>query len=135
MKFDTTKYETGVIWQDFQHKQLIDLFGKIKQAGSDDREKSLFPYTTGFLAMYVNHHFTLEEEYMAKYNYPDTEVHTQKHKAFIEEVKAFRKEHREYSAKAVGDLIVRIEDLILSHILENDQKLGKFILGKEHAGK
>ncbi len=133
MKPDT-KYETGVIWQDYQHKQLIDLFEKIKQARSDDSEKSLFPYTTGFLAMYVNHHFSLEEAYMAKYNYPDTEEHTRKHKAFIKELKAFRKEHREYSAKAVDDLIVRMEDWILSHILENDQKLGKFILRKEHAG-
>ena len=128
-------YETGVIWQDFQHRQLIDLFEKVKQARSDDSEKSLFPYTTGFLAMYVNHHFTLEEEYMAKFKYPDTEVHTREHKAFIKELKAFRKEHREYSAKAVDDLIVRMEEWILSHILENDLKLGKFILKKEYAEK
>ena len=78
---------------------MIDLFEKIKQARSDDSEKSFFPYTTGFLVMYVNHHFSLEEAYMAKYNYPDTDVHTREHKAFIKEVEVFRKEHRDILPK------------------------------------
>jgi len=134
MNTDIT-YETGVIWQDFQHKQLIDLFEKIKKARSDEKEKDLYPYTTAFLAMYVNHHFSLEEEYMAKYDYPDTLVHTWEHTAFLKELKAFRKEHREYAPEAVDDLLVRMEKWISSHILENDQKLGKFILSKESTDK
>ncbi|MCA1787073.1 MAG: hemerythrin family protein [Desulfobacteraceae bacterium] len=134
MKLDIT-YETGVIWQDFQHKQLIDLFEKIKKARSDEKEKDLYPYTTAFLAMYVNHHFSLEEEYMAKYDYPDTQVHTREHTAFVKELKTFRNAHREYSPEAVDDLLTRVKEWILSHIMENDQKLGKFILSKEHADK
>ncbi|NOX34701.1 MAG: hemerythrin family protein [Deltaproteobacteria bacterium] len=131
MAFDA-KYETGVLWQDFQHKQLIDLFGKIKEAGSDDKDKNLYRYTIAFLAMYVNHHFKLEEEYMGKYNYPDKELHEKKHREFVKELKEFRAENKNYSRAGTDDLMMRMGEWILSHILENDQKLGKFILQKEH---
>ncbi len=56
MELDT-KYETGVVWQDFQHKQLIDLFGKLKAAKINEDDKDLYRYSIAFLAMYVNHHF------------------------------------------------------------------------------
>ena len=121
------QYETGVIWQDFQPKQLIDLFETIKQAGSDDSEKNPCPYSTGFLAMYVNHHFSLEEEYMEKYQYPGKNAHHKEHQAFVKEIKAFRDENKGYSQRASDDLLTRMEDWILSHILEDDQKLGRHI--------
>ncbi|MBU1344319.1 MAG: hemerythrin family protein [Proteobacteria bacterium] len=126
MKLDV-KYETGVVWQDFQHKQLIDLFEKIKEARSDNKDKNLYRYTIAFLAMYVNHHFKLEEEYMDKYTYPDTALHRKEHQEFIKEIKAFREENINYSEKGADELLTRMGEWILSHILENDQKLGEYI--------
>ena len=125
------KYETGVVWQDFQHKQLMDLFGKIKAAKKNKKEKNLFRYTVAFLAMYANHHFKLEEEYMENYNYPDTDIHQKEHKSFVKELKSFRAENKEFSEAAADDITTRMGEWILSHILENDQKLGTFILEKE----
>ena len=40
-----------VLWQDFQHKQLIDLFEKIKEARSNNKDKNLYRYTVAFLAI------------------------------------------------------------------------------------
>lgn len=125
------KYKTGVVWQDFQHKQLIDLFEKVKEAKQNKSDENLFRYTVAFLAMYVNHHFKLEEEYMEKYNYPDKKTHTKEHKAFIDELKLFRSENQSYSEDAGDALIMRIGEWILSHILENDQTLGRYILMHE----
>ncbi len=88
------QYETGVLWQDFQHGQLIDLFEKIKKAKVDKKDKNLYRYTIAFLAMYVNHHFKLEEQYMKKYKYPDTQEHIKEHHAFIKELKEFRNEKK-----------------------------------------
>jgi len=130
MSFDA-KYETGVVWQDFQHKQLIDLFQKIKEARLHKKDEKLFSYTVAFLAMYVNHHFSLEEEYMEKYQYPGKDAHRKEHQDFVKEIKAFRDENKGYSQRASDDLLTRMEDWILSHILEDDQKLGEFILTKE----
>nr|NJM04866.1 hemerythrin family protein [Desulfobacula sp.] len=125
------KYETGVVWQDFQHKQLIDLFKKIREARAQKKDKNLFRYTLAFLAMYVNHHFSLEEEYMEKYQYPAKDAHHREHQGFVKEIKAFRDENTNYSEKASEDLLNSMGEWILTHILEDDQKLGQFVLEKE----
>lgn len=127
------KYETGVLWQDYQHKQLIDLFGKIKTARSNHKEKNLYRYTIAFLVMYVNHHFKLEEEYMDKYGYPGKGDHHKEHQGFVKELKAFKSEHNDYSEEGIDDLIMRLANWIMNHILEDDQKLGQFILKKEQS--
>ncbi len=126
MSFDA-KYETGVVWQDFQHKQLIDLFQKVKEARANKKDQNLFRYTVAFLAMYVNHHFSLEEEYMEKYQYPGKDAHHKEHQDFVKEIKAFRDENKDYSQKATDDLLTRMGEWILSHILEDDLKLGAYI--------
>ena len=129
------KYKTGILWQDFQHGQLIDLFEKIAEARQDKKDKNLYWYTVAFLAMYVNHHFKLEEQYMEKYRYPDADEHIKEHKQFIKELKVFRTEHGTYSDKSAEDLLTRIGEWILGHILDVDMHLGKFILKyeKEHS--
>ncbi|MFA5904017.1 MAG: hemerythrin family protein [Desulfobacula sp.] len=126
MSFDA-KYETGVVWQDFQHKQLIDLFQKAKEAKSNKKDQNLFRYTIAFLAMYVNHHFSLEEEYMERYRYPGKEDHHKEHQGFVKDLKVFRDENKDYSQKASDDLLTRMGEWILTHILEDDQKLGAHI--------
>ena len=130
MIFDE-RYETGVVWQDFQHKQLIDLFERINEAKSKNTDKNLYRYTIAFLAMYVSHHFKLEEQYMEKYDYPDTAVHFKEHREFVQELTVFRAENLAYSQAGTDDLLIRMREWILSHILENDQKLGEYIVSFE----
>ena len=124
------KYETGLIWQDFQHKQLIDLFEKIKEARSNSTDKNLYRYTIAFLAMYVNHHFKLEEAYMKKFDYPGMAIHQKEHREFIKELKIFKTENEEYSGKGSDELVKQMGEWILNHILEDDQTLGTFLLDK-----
>ncbi len=125
------KYITGVLWQDFQHGQLIDLFEKIKQAREEKKDKTLYRYAIAFLAMYVNHHFKLEEQYMGKYGYPDADDHIREHKEFVKELKVFRDEKMTYSDESADELLTRIEEWILSHILDVDKHLGDYILKHE----
>lgn len=125
------KYETGVVWQDYQHKQLIDLFEKIKEAKTGQKDQNLYRYTVAFLAMYVNHHFKLEEEYMEKYKYPGKEGHVKTHRRFIKELKAFREQNTEYSLEGSDELLKRLGEWILNHILGDDKTLGEFILEHE----
>jgi hemerythrin len=125
------KYETGVLWQDFQHKQLIDLFNKLRESKLTNTDKNLYKYTLAFLAMYANQHFELEEEYMGKYNYPQIKRHSREHKIFVKELKKFRKENSEFSDARTDKLLTSMGEWILEHILEDDKKLGEFILNKE----
>ena len=125
------KYETGILWQDTQHRQLIDLMEKLSDADSKEAESKMFTYTTAFLAMYVTHHFNLEAQYMKAYEYPDLESHLEEHQKYIDLVKQFRKDHTSFSVEGALFLEKNILEWILNHIMENDQKLGAFIRGEE----
>lgn len=124
-------FRFGVIWQDFQHGQLIELMDKLERLSDRQNEKELFKYTVAFLVMYANHHFSLEEEYMNRYGYFDTAYHTAEHKKFVQRLKTFRSHHADYTPEALADLVADIRTWIKTHILGNDRKLAEFILTKE----
>ena len=42
------KYFTGVVWQDFQHKELMDLFVKMRKARADKQDKESFRFAIAF---------------------------------------------------------------------------------------
>ena len=125
------KYFTGVVWQDFQHKELMDLFVKMRKARADKQDKESFRFAIAFLSMYVNHHFKLEEEYMDIYYYPEKESHKKEHKGFIKTLKEFRLKHKDYSEEAIDELMKKINKWILNHIFGDDKKLGSHILAAE----
>ncbi len=125
------KYKTGILWQDTQHRQLIDLMEKLSDADTREAKSKMFTYTTAFLAMYVTHHFKLEEQYMKAYEYPDLEFHVKEHQKYINLVKQFRRDHSSFSGEGALFLEKNILEWILNHIMENDQKLGVFIRGEE----
>ncbi len=129
------KYNTGVVWQDFQHKELMELFFKVKEAKVKNKGADVFKYAVAFLAMYVNHHFRLEEEYMDIYFYKDTESHKKEHKELIKKLKVFRKQYKDYDDKAIDTLLVTLNNWILNHILGDDKKLGDYILSCEQKVK
>ncbi|MCP3944176.1 MAG: hemerythrin family protein [Desulfobacteraceae bacterium] len=129
------KYFTGVIWQDFQHKEMMELFAKLRKARADKKDKDAFRFTVAFLSMYANHHFKLEEEYMDIYYYPEKESHKKEHKEYIKTLKKFRANHKEYSEEAVDKLIKKINKWILDHIFGDDKKLGQYILDAEKTNK
>ena len=125
------KYKTGVLWQDFQHKQLIDLFKRLKKSSINKKEQNLYRYTIAFLAMFVKYHFAIEEKYMEKYDYPDKDVHYKEHQNFVKEIKKLRSGNNGYSRSGSEELLTQIDTWIYSHILENDKKLGEFIISFE----
>jgi hemerythrin len=125
------KYETGILWQDIQHRQLIDLMEKLSDFNAGEADSKMFTYTTAFLAMYVTHHFNLEEQYMTTYGYPDLEFHLKEHQKYIVMVKEFRRDHKSFSVEGAMFLEKNILKWILDHIMDNDQKLGEFIRMEE----
>ena len=125
------KYETGILWQDTQHRQLIDLMEALSDSNSKEADPKMFTYTTAFLAMYVTHHFNLEEQYMKTYGYPGLEFHIQEHHKYIAMIKDFRRDHTSFSVEGSLFLEKSILKWILEHIMENDQKLGAFIAKEE----
>ncbi len=125
------QYQTGLLWQDSQHRQWILLLDQLKEAAKKGHDQHLFYQAVSFLVMYVNHHFSLEEEYMGRYLYPEERFHREEHRLYLIRLKDFRERHREYTEDACSIIVESMTDWLYSHILENDKKLGEFILTKE----
>ena len=125
------QYQTGLLWQDTQHKEWVSLLSQLKEAAKDGRDRQLFYQAVSFLVMYVTHHFSLEEEYMKQYLYPEERFHKEEHRLYLLRLKDFREKHREYSEDACSKIVESMTNWLYSHILENDKKLGEFILKKE----
>jgi hemerythrin-like metal-binding protein len=127
------RYQTGLLWQDCQHREWISLLGQLEEAQKDRQDQQLFHQAVSFLVMYVNHHFSLEEEYMRQYLYPEERFHREEHRIYLVRLKDFREKHREYSEDACSKIVESMTNWLYSHILENDKKLGEFILTKEQS--
>lgn len=125
------QFQTGLLWQDVQHNEWITLLNELEKARKDKQDHLLFSKVISFVVMYVTHHFSIEEEYMKRYEYPDIKFHIEEHRLYILRLKDFREKHREYSDEAISKIIESMTEWIYSHIMENDKKLGKFVLNKE----
>ncbi len=125
------QYQTGLLWQDIQHREWVSLLDQLEEAQKIGQDQQLFHEAVSFLVMYVNHHFFLEQEYMKRYLYPEERFHNEEHRIYLLRLKDFREKHREYSEEACLKIIQSMTDWIYSHIVENDKKLGEFILKKE----
>lgn len=125
------RYQTRLLWQDCQHKEWVSLLNQLEEANKNGKDEQLFYQVVSFLVMYVNHHFSLEQVYMTRYQYPEERFHREEHRLYLIRLKDFREKHREYSEEACLKIIQSMTEWIYSHILENDLKLGEFILNKE----
>ena len=125
------EFKTGLLWQDIQHNEWIALLNELENARKEKQDHLLFDKAVSFVVMYVTYHFSMEEEYMKRYEYPEKKFHQEEHRLYILRLKDFREKHREYSDEAISKTIASMTEWIYSHIMENDKKLGKFILDKE----
>jgi hemerythrin-like metal-binding protein len=116
---------------DNQHQKLLLQINEIIHAmtfGATSKEVS---EAIHFFDGYVNDHFSYEEEYMRKYNYPEFDEHRGRHKEFILNNLSFKKKLN--SGVSPRELILDIETYIgqwwLKHIGQEDKKYHDFIDG------
>ena len=69
------KYKHGLLWQDYQHNQLLDCIGSLNKSRNTEQELIEFKVALQFLEFYVKAHFDLEEYYMHLMNYPEALSH------------------------------------------------------------
>ncbi len=79
---------TGFDEIDLQHKKLILIIDEVYQISLLDQEsfQLAFPKTIKKLTDYTEYHFSEEEKFMKRYDYPELAGHQKEHGAFIGEV-------------------------------------------------
>ncbi|MGM0510857.1 MAG: bacteriohemerythrin [Thermoplasmatota archaeon] len=126
------EYSVGVEVIDDQHKELISRLDKLATAIQKQKGNERIEYLLDFMEKYTKFHFSSEEEYMEKYDYPGTQKHQEEHGKFIgvvEDLKSkFKEEGRnEEFAMAVQQFLI---DWLILHIEGTDGKMGSYLKDK-----
>lgn len=122
----------GVEKIDEQHKELIKKLNQLAESIMQQEGKNKIAMVLRFMGDYGEMHFSTEEEFMAKYAYPDLETHKNQHDRFNNTTKKLIKEldsekDMEFFASQVQRFLI---DWLILHIKTTDQKFGNFLKGK-----
>ena len=129
------KYRLGIPEMDAQHARWIGLIEKFRAVGSahlmDRTGINAAIHALEQLLKYTQSHFTSEEQFIAGHNYPDLEAHKQQHRE-LETVLAKLLDGAR--AHATGGTPLKLNLFatvwLLEHIMQEDDKYARFILGK-----
>jgi hemerythrin len=121
------EYETNVQEIDNDHKQLCEKANKLYEAINLGKSKSFLEETLGFLIHYTEDHFIKEENLMEKYNFPEKDIHKEKHKLLVERVLEIERRYKDREIEMDNEFIDFLKDWIINHILTEDRKIGPYL--------
>ena len=114
---------------DEDHKRLIELYNLLSEAVS---ENDTYEYIEALLEELISctaWHFRHEERLMIKYQYKRFEEHKLEHEELIEDVRQLQKKfNQEHPQLSVED-IAYLSDWLTGHILNQDIRLGFYLMG------
>jgi hemerythrin-like metal-binding protein len=123
----SAEFENGVIWQDMQHRELVQSINKLYKAIASNQPEEVIQKIVAFLHDYTMNHFDMEEKYMEEFQYPETLAHAQQHKDFVRMLEIFEKERKHSKTLANLSLCFDLNEWTLSHIKNEDQKFARFL--------
>jgi hemerythrin len=128
----TQDLSIGVEWIDGQHKELFNRINNLHDAIKQGKGKEEIINLIRFLDNYVVMHFSSEEKYMTKYDYPEYPSHKSAHKWFIREFSTIKSELEDTGSTSY--LVLRINhllgDWLITHIMKVDKAFGIFLKTK-----
>lgn len=131
---------------DAQHKKLVAGINQLHAVAVPGKELSKVREGIHFAEDYVREHFSYEQEYMEKINFPGLNKHIRIHEKFIEFFNDFKKDlDRTISSKdtlvsyAVSALLEKcrkyMANWLQNHMLKEDQKYHKYAKKQHLIGK
>lgn len=123
----------GVEEIDHQHQELIEKLDAVTEAVDKNQGEGTIAQTLDFLLDYAVEHFSTEEKFMIKHDYPDIEFQKRQHREFKEAVNQMIEDFEmDGASKEIAD---HIRDFLFiwlkKHIREVDLPLARFVSEKE----
>lgn len=128
--------ETGVVWQDNQHKELFNRINGLLDAMSHNKGQEEVGNLIEFLDRYVIFHFSEEEKMMKKHNYQWQAFHKGQHDRFKEDLAEIKNRIKDgVELVHVIDIQDKVVVWLLNHIGKTDQQLGEFLKTRRNDGE
>jgi len=130
------KYSIGIPEMDAQHARWIQLIDEFRAAGSghllDQAGRHAASRALQKLLEYTQSHFASEEAFVAAHHYPDLEEHKRAHRELETKVAELLAEIRAHETNTTPlKLNMFITIWLMEHIMKEDDKYARFILGKK----
>jgi len=129
MHWDETM-SVGVEELDAQHQKLIDLINEA-YAAIQKHDEHVMTDLIAKMRDYANLHFSTEEGYLKKYNYPNFEEHKLHHVKFNTDVDEFQK--KLYEKTNLSQIFLFLSRWLTKHIMEEDKQYVSYMPTQEAA--
>lgn len=111
---------------DEDHQALIGLANRLFMLDHPNQEADEIQKVIRELYDYVTFHFTREEAFMTKIQYPLRKEHMEKHKAIVGEMN-HQLTSSHHMVDVLGSFQVLIEKWVMEHIMQEDLQIKQFI--------
>jgi hemerythrin len=105
---------------DEQHKKIIGMVNTFNDSILEDK-KAAFGDLLSSLVGYASYHFSTEEKYMDKFDYPGTEAHKNEHKLFAEKALDVKKRFEDGTLVISLEVTEFLKGWISNHVLGTDK--------------
>jgi hemerythrin-like metal-binding protein len=121
------EYELGLPDIDLQHTMIVNMLNELHAAIEAGEAGASIERTLDKMLLYVEEHFSTEENAMRDNGYPDIDTHIVEHDVFRGKVLALHERHHQGSGPGSDELVVVLLGWLKNHIAEVDQEFGRFV--------
>jgi len=131
LTWDDTTMSVHVGVLDDDHKKLVSLINDLFRALQNRQDNKAAAAVIDKLVIHVLEHFTLEECYFNKTEYPDASAHKKEHAEMIKRILAYQKEYKSGNPEAQSvEKASFLWTWLVDHDLTFDKKYGPYLNSK-----
>jgi len=121
---DALKVNVAVI--DRQHQRLVQMINDLNEAMKKGKGKDILGKILDEMVRYALTHFSTEETYFDRYQYPEAAPHKSEHAAFVNKVKQFKSDFDKNKVGLSIEILNFLSDWLVKHIQGTDKRYGPF---------
>lgn len=116
------EYDTNLVEINHQHLELIHLLNELNVKYINGYKKTELVIILNKLSNYALTHFSTEEKFFEKYNYPQMDSHIEEHRYFLNKIEFYKEELLNSSLDFFNDMLNFLTAWLNDHILNVDKK-------------
>ena len=116
------KYNINISLIDEQHKNLIDIINKAIIAKQHKNHQEKILEILNEMTVFALEHFTTEESYMIKFNYPEYQYHKEEHMDFSMKTLSYQTKVLDGDRHIANEILEYLKQWMVTHIQVTDRK-------------
>lgn len=115
---------------DDQHKKLVEMINVFYQNIKDNSGNDQISKLVRGMKDYTRQHFSTEENYMRKFDYPDYDTHKKEHDMFVTKVNELEDKLNQGKMVLSFEITKYLKEWVKNHIQGTDKKYSDFFVSK-----